>query len=102
MNLRELVGKKVVRTKPVLLNSVGFGMFGVGASSPSYDYSFCDLKDCVTVVNVVNDVPMIEKDNIIDDGKTITGIPLKYDDDNWKDVTEAYEYMQNANKIKNE
>lgn len=87
MNLRELVGKQVVRTKPVILNN--------GCK----DYSFTDLDSRVTVLNVVNDVPIIEiKWGSLIDKTTVESISLRLDDDNWKDVSDAHEYVQKANE----
>lgn len=87
MNLRELVGKQVMRTKPVILNN-GYK-----------DYSFTDLSSRITVLNVVNDVPIIEIEWESPINKTsVESISLRLDDDNWKDVSDAYEYVQKANE----
>lgn len=87
MNLRELVGKQVMRTKPVLLNN-GYK-----------DYSFTDLDNRITVLSVVNDVPIIEiKWRSPIDKTTVESIGLRLDDDNWKDVSDAHEYVQKANE----
>ena len=86
MNLRKLVGKKVVRSKPVICNNVE-------------DYSYTDINYYnITVVDIVNNIPIIRlEDNTL--GLEVRGISAIYDDDNWIDVTEAHDFINKANNI---
>lgn len=92
MNLRKLVGKKVIRTKPfmdkriIINNSHSFAKEEV-VEIP--DYKFCDCDDgIIEVVEVVQDtiIAKVSKDGC----SYFYFISGKYDDDNWKDVTEVY------------
>lgn len=104
MNLRELVGKRVCRTAPIYTEGYGFG-FGNIKRMPSYKY--CNLKESITVVEVIDDVPIIKETVEKYDDKEkgfvklekINGISAEFDDDNWKSVDAALEYVEKANNI---
>lgn len=92
MNLRKLVGKKVIRTKPFMDKRIivnNFHSFAKEKVVEIPDYKFCDCDDVIIeVVEVVQDTPIIE---VFKDGRSyFKSISGKYDDDNWKDVTEVY------------
>ena len=78
MNLRELIGRNAIRTVPIILDN-----------GSAIDYSYC--RSMITVIDVIDDIPIVR------DGNFIKEINIPYDDDNWKDVTKAYEYINNAN-----
>lgn len=91
MNLRELVGHKVIRTQPVVIGGVGYSPFFGVQNNETKDYDFCNLRDCVKVVDVIDDVVMIECMFNIGSPK-IMGLDNRFDDDNWKAVDAAWEY----------
>lgn len=106
MNLRELVGKRVCRTAPIYTEGYGYGFsFGNIKRMPSYKY--CNLKESITVVEVIDDVPIIKETVEKYDDKEkgfvklekINGISAEFDDDNWKSVDAALEYVEKANNI---
>lgn len=92
MNLRELVGHKVIRTQPVVSGDVGYSPFLGIRSNERKDYDFCNLSDCIKVVGIVNDVVMIESVFNLGNPK-VRGLDCRFDDDNWKAVDEAWEYV---------
>ena len=92
MNLRKLVGHKVIRTQPVVSGGVGYSPFLGIRSSERKDYDFCNLSDCIKVVGVVDDVVMIESVFNLGNPK-VRGLDCRFDDDNWKAVDEAWEYV---------
>lgn len=92
MNLRELVGHKVIRTQPVVSGDVGYSPFLGIRSNERKDYDFCNLSDCIKVVGIVNDVVMIESVFNLGNSK-VRGLDCRFDDDNWKAVDEAWEYV---------
>lgn len=75
MNLRELVGKRVCRTSPIREiqwcpkyenNVYGYLVSGWGWSSGGYytsvpDYNYCELDNYITVIDVVDDIPIIKE-----------------------------------------
>ena len=92
MNLRELIGHKVIRTQPVASVDVGYSPFLWIGSSERKDYDFCNLSDCVKVLGIVNDVVMIESVFNLENPK-VRGLDCRFDDDNWKAVDEAWDYV---------
>lgn len=100
MNLRELVGHKVIRTQPVVSGDVGYSPFLGIRSSERKDYDFCNLSDCIKVVGVVDDVVMVESVFNLGSPK-VRGLDCRFDDDNWKAVDEAWNYVY-GNKKKEE
>lgn len=109
MNLRQLVGKKVIRTKPYMdknLIHVESLLVSNDRVVELPDYSFCDCHTTmIEVLEVVQDTPIVKirgrKGNVnqeFDDGY-IRSISGEYDDDNWKDITEVYPCM---NKFESE
>lgn len=92
MNLRKLVGHKVIRTQPVVSGDVGYSPFLGIRSNERKDYDFCNLSDCVEVVGIVDDVVMIESVFNLGSPK-VRGLDCRFDDDNWKAVDEAWEYV---------
>lgn len=106
MNLRELVGKRVCRTAPIYTEGYGYG-FGFGNIKRMPSYKYCNLKESITVVEVIDDVPIIKETVEKYDDKEkgfvklekINGISAEFDDDNWKSVDAALEYVEKANNI---
>lgn len=97
MNLRRLVGKKVIRTSPFMDKDI----IKVSQNNIVYsdevvmlpDYSFCECDEVeIKVLKVVNDVPIVriktEKQMYV---RPISG---EYDDDNWKDVSDVYDEVK--------
>lgn len=117
MNLRDLVGKRVCRTNPIretkwcpryenngcgYLGS-GWGWIGGGYYASVPDYHYCELDNYITVIGVVNDIPIIKErvkkysfDGITEQ-EEIKSISIRYDDDNWKAVDEAIECIAMLN-----
>ena len=86
MNLRELVGHKVIRTQPVDKEIAPHYLIGAGR------YKFCSLSECVKVVSVVDNIVMVEIMSGSESG-SIVDIDCRFDDDNWKAVDAAWEYV---------
>ena len=88
MNLRELVGHKVIRTQPVDKEIAPFSpLLGDGR------YRYCSLGDCVKVVCVVENIVMVEDMSGSESIGVVADIDCRFDDDNWKAVDEAWEYV---------
>lgn len=66
-NLRDLVGHMVCRTTPIYQNRYN-GFAGFPSSEPNYKY--CDLREAVKVIKVVNDVVLVERISQIKNAKT--------------------------------
>lgn len=117
MNLRELVGKRVCRTSPIreiqwcnryennacgyLVSEWGWSSGGYYASVP--DYNYCELDNYITVIDVVDDIPIIKErvkkysSHGTTEQEEIKSISIKYDDDNWKAVDDAIECIATLN-----
>lgn len=92
MNLRDLVGHVVIRTAPVVECTIGAHLLGGYSSGNLKDFKYCDMTSCVRVKRVINNVVIVEKMSLFTQGK-FQSISCKYDDDNWKCVDEAWEYL---------
>ena len=100
MNLRKLVGKKVIRTSPFMDKDIVEVpkknkniVFYHDEIVSLPDYSFCECDDVeIKVLKVVNDVPIVriktERQMYV---RPISG---QYDDDNWKDVSDVYDEVK--------
>lgn len=88
MNLRELVGHKVIRTQPVDKEIAPFSPL-LGDDR----YRYCSLGDCVKVVCVVENIVMVEDMSGSESRGVVADIDCRFDDDNWKAVDEAWEYV---------
>lgn len=89
MKLKELVGKKVIRTAPYEL---GNGMV---------DRSFMSMKDSVIeCLDVVNNIPIVKitYGKWLDYKEDVRGLN-EYDDDNWIDATEAWVRINELSRI---
>lgn len=103
MNLRELVGKNVIRTRPFIDKNLVININKSNEVIENFDYSFCDCYDVkIKVIDVVQDTPIVK---ITSRGNLsyIRPISGKYDDCNWKDVTEVYKRIDeiNAKELEN-
>lgn len=92
MNLRELVGHKVIRTQPADKEIAPHYLIGTGR------YKFCSLSECVKVVSVVDNIVMVEIMSGFESG-SIVDIDCRFDDDNWKAVDAAWEYVYGDKKV---
>ncbi len=101
MYLKNLVGKKVIRTKPYMDKNI------INDNSSFYlrgekvveipDYSFCECNDVVIeVIEVVQDVPIVRIKT--DKKEYVRAISGEYNDENWKDVTEVYKRLDEIKK----
>lgn len=94
-NLRDLIGHMVCRTTPIYQNCYrGFGGFALRESN----YRYCDLKDAIKVVKVVDGIVLIERKSDKSLDKTESDFVLDtvhpmFDDDNWKVVDEAWNIL---------
>lgn len=91
MNLRSLIGKKVIRTKPIEEKKVIKNYAALSDEVVKIpNYNFCDMDETtIEVIEVVQDVPIL-KITSKSGGVYFKSITGRYDDDNWKDVTEVY------------
>lgn len=108
MNLRSLVGKKVIRTKPIMGKEIVTNrvpLFGEDTKVVEMpDYSFCDCHDTVIeVMDVIQDTPIVRV-RVRQGGAAqsfsngyVRAICAEYDDDNWKDVTAVVERVDAEN-----
>ena len=87
MNLRELVGHKVIRTQPIDKENAPYHLLGGDGR-----YNFCSLDECVKVVSVIDNIVMVEAMSGSKAG-SVVDIDCRFDDDNWKAVDEAWEYV---------
>lgn len=114
MNLRQLVGKKVIRTKPVVDKEVvtegGLLMPSVDKVVEIPDFSFCDCHDTmIEVLDIIQDTPIVKvrvrKGGAAQEFSTgyVRAITGQFDDNNWKDVTEVIDFVDKQNTaIKND
>ena len=107
MNLRSLVGKKVIRMKPVVDKDVVTEK-GILTTQDKVveipDYTFCDCHTTlIEVLDVIQDTPIVKvrvrkggAGQPFTDGyvRAITG---QYDDNNWKDVSEVVDFVDKQN-----
>ena len=87
MNLRELVGHKVIRTQPIDKENAPYHLLGGDGR-----YNFCSLDECVKVVSVIDNIVMVEAMSG-SKARSVVDIDCRFDDDNWKAVDEAWEYV---------
>ncbi len=92
MNLRELVGHKVIRTQPIDKENAPYHLLGGDGR-----YNFCSLDECVKVVSVIDNIVMVEAMSGSKAG-SVVDIDCRFDDDNWKAVDEAWEYVYGNNE----
>ncbi len=113
MNLRDLVGKKVIRTAPYMDENIIHSESLLVSNDRVVeipDYSFCDCHTTmIEVLEVVQDTPIVRirnrKGNVNQEFEIgyIRAISGEYDDSCWKDVSEVYNHMQqHESKIKDE
>lgn len=102
-NLRELVGKRVIRTKPTYYKQVIRGGFSFSERVEEMpDHSYCKLESYVTVLAVENDVVIIESRDYITGKPVIESMDIRYDDNYWKSVDEALDLIEKLKKEKEE
>lgn len=88
MKLEELKGKFVVRTQPVTYDN------GIK------DYSYTDMKDRIEVVDVIDGVPLIKfYDDFYNNKYNARAITGRFNDNNWKDVTNAWNALDILNNL---
>ena len=80
MRLKELVGKKVIKTAPYELGN------------GSVDRSFMSMRDgtIVECLDSVNDIPIVKITYHFPEERTYVRGLSEYNDDNWADATEAW------------
>lgn len=88
MKLKELVGKKVIRTAPY---NLGNG---------NIDRSFMSMRDgdIVECLEVVNDIPIVKITYCFPYKKEYIRGLSDYNDDNWADATEVWNRINELNK----
>lgn len=94
-NLRDLIGHMVCRTTPIYQNHYR-GFAGIVSNEPNYNY--CDLREAVKVVKVVDGIVLVERKSNKFLDKTELDFVLDtvhpmFDDDNWKVVDEAWNIL---------
>lgn len=110
MNLRNLIGKKVIRTKPIMEKEIVTSRIPfIGEESKVVevpDYTFCDCHETIIeVLDVVQDTPIVKvrvrqggAGQKFDDGY-VRAICAEYDDDNWKDITSVVNRVDAENAV---
>lgn len=88
MKLEELKGKFVVRTQPVTYDN------------GTKDYSYTDMENKIEVVDVVDGVPLVKfYDDFYDNGYNACAIYGIFNDDNWEDVSNAWNALDELNNL---
>lgn len=100
MYLKNLIGKKVIRTKPFMDKNIINDNFTFSSAERVVeipDYSFCECNDVmIEVIEVVQDVPIVRIKT--DKKEYVRAISGEYNDANWQDVTEVYKRLDEIKK----